>query len=148
MNIRKLTSAVALTLAASTLPAMALNTRGLSTSTWDRNGDRVITRAEWPGDPATFDRLDRNRDGVLTQAEAEAARNGRHGKSEDGRFRGMDRDGNGVITRDEWRGNNKSFEKQDRNRDGVISAADHGAKKMKKAKKAKQHDRDDDRDDD
>ena len=40
------------------------------------------------------------------------------------RFRGMDRNGDGVITRDEWRGNDKSFRKHDRNGDGVISAAD------------------------
>ena len=38
-----------------------------------------------------------------------------------GRFRGMDRDGDGVIIRSEWRGNDRSFRNQDRNRDGVLS---------------------------
>ena len=37
------------------------------------------------------------------------------------RFRGMDRDNDGYITRREWRGNSQSFSRQDRNRDGVIS---------------------------
>jgi EF hand len=37
------------------------------------------------------------------------------------RFSGMDRNGDGVITRPEWRGNNQSFQQHDRNRDGVLS---------------------------
>lgn len=41
-----------------------------------------------------------------------------------GRSRGLDRDGDGVIHRGEWRGNNRSFSRQDRNRDGIISDAD------------------------
>ncbi len=35
----------------------------------DRNHDAVITRAEWRGGRAEFDRLDRNHDGVLTRDE-------------------------------------------------------------------------------
>jgi hypothetical protein len=37
------------------------------------------------------------------------------------RFRGMDRNNDGVITRDEWRGNARAFARQDVNRDGVLS---------------------------
>jgi len=37
------------------------------------------------------------------------------------KHRGMDRNGDGVITRDEWRGNENSFRRQDRNDDGVLS---------------------------
>jgi Ca2+-binding EF-hand superfamily protein len=37
------------------------------------------------------------------------------------RFRGMDRNGDGVIARNEWRGNARAFENQDWNRDGVLS---------------------------
>jgi Ca2+-binding EF-hand superfamily protein len=37
------------------------------------------------------------------------------------RFRGLDRNNNGIITRDEWRGDNRSFVKHDGNRDGVLS---------------------------
>jgi hypothetical protein len=37
------------------------------------------------------------------------------------RFRGMDVNRDGVITRSEWRGNARSFETHDTNRDGVLS---------------------------
>ena len=37
------------------------------------------------------------------------------------RFQGMDRDGDGVITRTEWRGSIQSFRQHDRNNDGVLS---------------------------
>ena len=37
------------------------------------------------------------------------------------RFKAMDRDGDGVITRSEWRGNLQSFRQHDRNNDGVLS---------------------------
>jgi Ca2+-binding EF-hand superfamily protein len=40
------------------------------------------------------------------------------------RFRGMDRDGDGVITRAEWRGNDQSFRVHDWNGDGVLSGAE------------------------
>ena len=38
-----------------------------------------------------------------------------------GRFRGLDRDNDGVITRAEWRGNERSFRNHDWNNDGVLS---------------------------
>jgi Ca2+-binding EF-hand superfamily protein len=37
------------------------------------------------------------------------------------RFQGMDTNGDGVITRSEWRGNNTSFRNQDWNGDGILS---------------------------
>ena len=37
------------------------------------------------------------------------------------RFAGMDRDGNGVITRNEWSGNDTSFANHDWDRNGVLS---------------------------
>ena len=37
------------------------------------------------------------------------------------RFRGMDRNNDGVITRSEWNGNNIAFNNQDWNNDGVLS---------------------------
>jgi Ca2+-binding EF-hand superfamily protein len=37
------------------------------------------------------------------------------------RFRGMDRDSDGWITRGEWRGNDQSFSNHDWNGDGVLS---------------------------
>jgi len=40
------------------------------------------------------------------------------------RFRGMDRNNNGVIERNEWNGSNQSFNVHDWNRDGVLSNAE------------------------
>ena len=40
------------------------------------------------------------------------------------RFQAMDANGDGVITRQEWRGNDRSFRNHDRNRDGVISGSE------------------------
>jgi EF hand domain-containing protein len=40
------------------------------------------------------------------------------------RFRGLDRNRDGVITRGEWRGNDVSFRNHDRNRDGIISGSE------------------------
>jgi hypothetical protein len=37
------------------------------------------------------------------------------------RFYGMDKNKDGKITRDEWRGNDKSFHNKDKNGDGVLS---------------------------
>ena len=37
------------------------------------------------------------------------------------RFQGMDRNGDGVITRAEWRGSDRSFEVHDWNGDGKLS---------------------------
>jgi hypothetical protein len=41
-------------------------------------------------------------------------------------FRGMDRNGDGMITRREWTGNTVSFRNHDRNRDGVLSGREIG----------------------
>ena len=150
MNMKNITAALALAALATAPGAMAFNTRGTNRedqfSRLDRDGNGVITRTEWPRSAEQFDRLDLDRDGAIERAEMRQVFSQR-GRDES-RFRGMDRDGNGVITRDEWSGNDKSFKKLDRNRDGVISNADRGGKaKGKNKSKAKDH-RHDDRDDD
>ena len=45
----------------------------------------------------------------------------RRPSAEEMRYRGMDADNDGVITRAEWRGNDQSFRQQDNNGDGVLS---------------------------
>ena len=40
------------------------------------------------------------------------------------RFQGMDANRDGVITRDEWRGSERAFERHDLNRDGVLSGSE------------------------
>lgn len=44
-----------------------------------------------------------------------------HAKNNKIRHKGMDRNHDGVITRQEWRGNNKSFDTHDWNDDGVLT---------------------------
>jgi Ca2+-binding EF-hand superfamily protein len=46
----------------------------------------------------------------------------------DARFRGMDTNADGRITRQEWRGNNRSFQVQDWNGDGVLSGEEIDAR--------------------
>ena len=84
----------------------------------DRNGDRTITRAEWTGTVQAFDRNDWNNDGRLS---GEEVRFGANQPNEQMRFREMDRNGDGVITRAEWRGNAVAFDQQDWNNDGQLS---------------------------
>ncbi len=43
------------------------------------------------------------------------------GRGMNNRFRGMDRNRDGMVSRSEWRGNSRSFENQDWNNDGVLS---------------------------
>jgi len=49
-----------------------------------------------------------------------------NGNGGSARFRGLDRNNDGVITRDEWRGNDRSFSVHDRNGDRVLSGAEIG----------------------
>ena len=51
-------------------------------------------------------------------------RNGNNNTNMDIRFRGMDRNNDGRITRAEWRGNDNSFRQHDWNGDGVLSGAE------------------------
>lgn len=77
----------------------------------DKDGDGVITRAEWRGSDQSFRRLDTNGDGVVSGAEVRAPIE----------VTGEDKDGDGVITRAEWRGTAQLFREYDANRDGVLS---------------------------
>ena len=84
----------------------------------DTNRDNRVTRREWRGDRADFDRLDENRDGSLTRAEMAV-------DASSGDFNGLDVDRNGVITRGEWQESSASFARLDRNRDGRLTAAEY-----------------------
>ncbi len=71
----------------------------------DLNGDRVITRAEWRGNDASFRANDWNRDGVLSGDEVRPS------------ARRPDQ-----FFRKDWRGDLREFDKADLNHDGVLSA--------------------------
>ncbi|CAN5677895.1 hypothetical protein BH18ACI5_BH18ACI5_29740 [soil metagenome] len=107
--------------------------------TMDRDGDGVITRAEWRGNAESFSRHDTNRDGVLSGSEIwiggrrtdvpavnanyEEARQRQDELLE--LFYRTDRDDDGRIGRNEWRSDAATFDRVDRNRDGFISEQEY-----------------------
>ena len=62
--------------------------------------------------------------GVASSSPALAGQAAQQGSQAQTRFRGMDTDKDGVITRAEWRGSDQAFRQQDTNRDGVLSGAE------------------------
>lgn len=144
MHIKNITSAAALTFLVAAVPAMAVNTHanartkataqngGWSASEraqaeqqfarFDRNGDGAITRDEFPLDASLFQSLDLNRDGAVTRAEIERAVPNR--AAAERQVRAYDRNGDGVVTRDEFPGDATMFSRLDRNRDGVLSGSE------------------------
>jgi Ca2+-binding EF-hand superfamily protein len=84
----------------------------------DVNNDNLVERREWRGTAGTFNRLDANRDGVLSARELRT--NELRADSAE-RFDSLDQNGDGVLSRREWAGDTSTFTHYDRNRDGVIS---------------------------
>ena len=86
MNLKKIISAFALVFAMATVPAFALNTShpvnaNANNNTnfeqrftqMDRNGDGYIEFSEWTGDRTSFDRIDVDRNGMVTHGEMQQA---------------------------------------------------------------------------
>jgi EF hand len=92
------------------------NNGGMRFRGMDRNGDGVITRREWNGNDVSFRNHDWNEDGVLSGPEVRpGAERPNDPRPDRDRFRELDRDRNGVITRDEWPGTRAEFDRLDRN---------------------------------
>jgi len=97
----------------------------------DANGDGVITRAEWRGNDQSFRTHDWNGDGILSGDEVRiGARRedrdvvGTTGRDEDWtpeRFRALDENRDGRLSREEWRGRVALFSEIDRNQDNYLS---------------------------
>jgi Ca2+-binding EF-hand superfamily protein len=104
----------------------------------DVNRDGIITRQEWRGNDRSFRNHDWNGDGRLSGDEVRpgARRQNRWDDRDiessiefeddwtDERFRALDHDNNGRLSRNEWHASAELFSRVDRNRDNVISAAE------------------------
>lgn len=100
----------------------------------DANKDGKLSRSEVPGMSAErFQKIDANKDGFLTREEFKAAK-GNHGAGPHDRgkrgghfFSRVDQNGDGKVTRAEATAAVKAlFEKQDKNRDGVLTGDELG----------------------
>ena len=92
---------------------------------WDADGDGKVTKEEYKG-KAPFERLDRNKDGVLTMADAPGGGKGMGGEALTpeqitARFKEQDKNGDGKIGKDEWPGRPEMFARIDKDGDGAIS---------------------------
>jgi Ca2+-binding EF-hand superfamily protein len=102
----------------------------------DTNRDGRITRDEWRGSARSFQVHDWNGDGMLSGDEVRpGARRARVEQDFDPdrltlrdwsleRFRSIDRDRDGRVTRREWFYDAEGFVRADRNRDGVLTSAE------------------------
>ena len=116
---------------------------------YDANQDEVLQRSEVPESARKeFDELlklmDENGDKALSRGELQAAgarlqkvfaAGGPQGKAAgdqpfgdpEARFKLMDKNGDGIIARDEWMGVPENFDRMDRDGDGKISADEQKA---------------------
>ena len=96
----------------------------------DKNQDGKVSKEEYQRGGDKFQRLDRNKDGFLTEADfASSGRRGRRGRPDRARFRklvlarilGVNRGGSMELSKlDAW------FEKMDANKDGILSSKESG----------------------
>ncbi len=112
----------------------------------DANKDGKISKDEFRGPPEAFDRVDRNKDGFLDEQDlgggkqpgAKPNRGRDRGRAQMAkRLRQLDTDGDGRVSRDEYRGPDAFFERLDANANGFIDAdeidqLDGGAKRKRK----------------
>ncbi|HVF59585.1 MAG TPA: hypothetical protein VNJ70_07245 [Thermoanaerobaculia bacterium] len=94
----------------------------------DLDGNGVVTRDEWLGGKVSFRLHDRNGDGVLTAPDEVRSRAHRADErrlvSRCIRFRHLDRDEDGLVSRAEWWRSAGEFGRLDRDRDGVLSQSE------------------------
>ena len=83
----------------------------------DKDNDGKVSRAEFLGQPAMFDRIDSNGDGFLDKDEIKPlTAQGSPGA----RIMAMDKDGDGKVSRTEYLGPIEMFDRLDADKDGKI----------------------------
>lgn len=89
----------------------------------DKNGNGVIDRDEFHGPTNLFDRIDTDHSGTLSKDELKTfhAQHRPGPGNLDEHFKEMDKNGNGVIDKDEFRGPPELFAKIDTDNSGTLS---------------------------
>lgn len=85
----------------------------------DGNNNGQVERGEWRGTTTAFNRLDRNRNGILSRFEVVGGQEGT-GDSWD-EFANLDYDKSGTLSRNEWHWSLGGFDRRDANRDGALT---------------------------
>ncbi|HEV3164300.1 MAG TPA: EF-hand domain-containing protein [Isosphaeraceae bacterium] len=88
----------------------------------DNNGDGKITREEFTGAAAGFERFDLDKDGAITPDEVAKVQSQVTIGLE--RFKALDKDGDGKISREEFPGRPPLFARLDTDKDGFLSVSE------------------------
>ncbi len=89
----------------------------------DHNRNNRIDAGEWHFDLESFTRADDNRDGSLSRGEFLGTESNEDEDRGD-RFRDLDANSDGRVTRQEWHGAAARFDRLDQNKDGALSRAE------------------------
>ena len=90
----------------------------------DKNGNGVIDKDEFKGPAELFAKIDADNSGTITKQELQAFQRKNMAGNLDERFKQMDKNGNGVIDKDEFKGPPEMFDKIDTDHSGTITKAE------------------------
>ncbi len=103
----------------------------------DQNGDGKLTRGEADKAAAErFAKMDKNRDGSVTQEEFRVGRQALHGKAVERRFKKRDQNGDGALTLREADMPASRFDAIDANHDGRVTLAEMRRQRQSKREAA------------
>jgi len=92
--------------------------KSINWSEMDSDKDGYVTVREWTGTPAEFDAHDLDGDRVLSSYDRALARERSRAA---GRLKVYDKDGDGLVSQQEWPADATTFRQRDRNRDGMLN---------------------------